>query len=248
MAQIDYDAQIALIWGGAYDCVGLLPLLSDASNVVVGDNPPYTPTDFLMYYPNFGGVPLTVAVALTEGDAEIDGFTVPTGAAIAVGNFVIGQGIPSGTTVTNYTPAAGMTPASMTLSNAPTITATPVTLSIFVAPLVPAVVIALFVATAQGSIFQARWQELWLVAMGLYIAHYCTLWAKAQGNPASTVGQLVTASLAFGILTSKSADGLSAGYSVLSGLEDWGSYQLTLYGQEFATWAKVMGSGSALVW
>lgn len=241
MAQIDYDQQINLIWGGgSYDSYGLLPLVVAASNVRVGPNPPYTAADFLRIYPNFGGVPVTGNVTLIAGQAAF-GFSTPNNAALPVGSVVTGAGVPNTATVASYANAV------LTLSDPPTISGTPVAINIYAAPFVPTVVLNLFIAAARGSIFIDRWCELWELAMGLYVAHYVTLWLKANGNPATTPGRLVSAALAFGILTSKAADGVSAGYSVLSGLDDWGAYQLTEYGQQFATFAKVIGSGSALV-
>jgi hypothetical protein len=60
--------------------------------------------------------------------------------------------------------------------------------------------------------------------------------------------QVAAQGLANGILTSKSVDSVSASYSVLTSLEDWGQWNLTLYGQQLATMAKVVGSGPMVIW
>ena len=54
--------------------------------------------------------------------------------------------------------------------------------------------------------------------------------------------------LAGGIQTSKGVGDVSVGYSALTALEDWGQWNLTLYGQQLATMARVIGSGPALIW
>lgn len=112
-------------------------------------------------------------------------------------------------------------------------------------PVIPTAVMNAYIALASASIMQARWFEGWQNAMGLFIAHYLTLWLRAQqgGNPNATGAQIASAGLAFGILTSKSADGVSAGYTPVPGLDNWGAWNLTSYGQLFATLAQAQGSG-----
>jgi hypothetical protein len=54
--------------------------------------------------------------------------------------------------------------------------------------------------------------------------------------------------LAGGIQTSKSVGDVSVGYQVLESLKDWGAWNLTRYGQQLATAAKVIGSGPMVIW
>jgi hypothetical protein len=60
--------------------------------------------------------------------------------------------------------------------------------------------------------------------------------------------QIAAQAVATGILTSKSVGDVSASYQALVALEDWGAWNLTKYGQQLATMAKVVGSGPLLVW
>jgi hypothetical protein len=54
--------------------------------------------------------------------------------------------------------------------------------------------------------------------------------------------------LAGGIQTSKSVGDVSVGYQALASLENWGAWNLTRYGQQLATAAKVIGSGPMVIW
>jgi len=63
----------------------------------------------------------------------------------------------------------------------------------------------------------------------------------------SSGAQVAAQGLAIGIQTSKSVGDVSVGYQVLNALEDWAAWNLTLYGQQLATLARVVGSGPVLI-
>jgi hypothetical protein len=247
MSQPDYNALLAQIWGSSDDLSGLFPWLAIASNVIIGTNPAYSVTQFFEQMPSFAGVPTVVQGTVTTDSAIVSALTSPAGAMIAAGQYATGYGLQDGTTVTSFGGSQDGT-GTMGLSQPAVLGATPVNVSVYTKPLVPNVVLNAYIALAQGSIFQARWGETWELAMANYIAHYCTLWAATQGNPATTAGQLAARGMALGIQTSQSADGLSEGKQALADLEGWGTYQLTLFGQIFATWAKAIGSVPMLMW
>lgn len=226
------------IWGWADGFGSLIPLLALVSNVIVGTNPPYSATDFFTLYPKFGGKPLTPTATL---DGITDTLTaVSSIAGLLAGQYVTGLGIPSGTTIVS---AVGTT---VVLSQATTLAGSPVQLTVYAAPLVPTAVINAYIYLATNSIFQARWGEMWFVAMGLFIAHYCTLWLQGEAStPNSTAGQAAASGLAFGIKTSKSAGDVSVGSQAIV-FEGFGAWNLTLYGLELSTLANVIGSGNML--
>jgi uncharacterized protein DUF4054 len=60
--------------------------------------------------------------------------------------------------------------------------------------------------------------------------------------------QIAAQGLAGGIQTSKGVGDVSVSYQPLSSLEDWGQWNLTKYGQQLSTMAKVIGSGPAFIW
>jgi hypothetical protein len=64
----------------------------------------------------------------------------------------------------------------------------------------------------------------------------------------STPEQIAVQGLANGIMVSKSVGDVSAGYQVLSSLQAWGAWNLTWFGWQLITMAKINGAGPALVW
>lgn len=205
--------------------------------------------------------PISITATTVNGNANIivsssedliDGAPV-SGVGIQVGSVILEI---VGTTVTLSLPATangvevalqvGANP-SMVIS-IPTLKAGTFNLQVYTKPMVPAAVLKAYINLASASIQQKRWCEMWYVAMGLYISHYCILFLRsyAQG-PGSTARQVASAGLAIGVQTSKSAGDVSVGMQALQGLEDFGAYQLTIPGQTFATFAKAIGSGGMLL-
>ena len=256
-----FAGQPTIISGALDGSTGIVTDLSSVSGLAAGQLVAGPGTQDGSIVQSVSIPPLQVTATLEIGNINI---TVNKADGILNGAPVIGANVPDATVVLNI---AGNT---LTISNAPTangflvplqIGANPsmtlslpttqagtVQLNVYTKPLIPAVVLKSYINLASKSIQSARWCELWHVAMGLYIAHYCTLFLKAfaQG-PGSTAGQVASAGLAIGIQTSKSAGDVSVGIGVMTGIEDWGTYQLTLYGQQFATFAKSIGSGGMLL-
>ena len=99
----------------------------------------------------------------------------------------------------------------------------------------------MFVNLASASISQLRWQDSWSFGMALFIAHYATLYQQSSSS--------VMAGLAKGVQVSKSVGDVSVSYqAITSGLESWGAWNLTSFGQQFLTMAKMIGAGPMLVW
>lgn len=59
--------------------------------------------------------------------------------------------------------------------------------------------------------------------------------------------QIAAQGLAGGIQTSKSVGDVSVSYQTLTSLEEWGQWNLTLYGQQLASAARIMGAGPMVV-
>ena len=164
-------------WIG-YDSGVLAGIAAAASNIRIGDNPPYAVSDFLAAYPQFGSLD--------------------------------DQG--------NY--------------------AGPLNLAI----------LQIYVNLASASVNQARWQEWWTMGIGLFIAHFCTLFLRASAPAGSSAQQIVAQAVAIGIQVSKSVGPISVSYQPISGLEDWASWNLTLWGQQFATLGEMVGRGPMQIW
>lgn len=237
--QPNWDGWLSSIWGWPVEYGGALPLIANASNIVYGTNPPYTVNDFVAFFPAFGGTPVPQQATTVNGENTI---TVLDVTNLGLGNLVAGPGILLGTFIT------GISGTTLTLSNAATASAGPVTIQIYNAPAVPFVVMTAYIYLATSSLVQARWQEMWATAMNLFVAHYLVLYAKAAGKPNATTSQIAAAGLATGIVVAKSANDVSVSFSPVQGIEDWGSFNLSIWGQQLATLAAVIGSGPVVVY
>jgi hypothetical protein len=89
---------------------------------------------------------------------------------------------------------------------------------------------------------------MWTVGMGLMVSHFLTLYARSDGNPNSNIGQIAAQGVATGIQVSKAAGDVTVSYQPVQGIEDWGAYNLTTYGQQLATLALGIGAGAVLAW
>jgi hypothetical protein len=238
----NWDSILESWWGPGTDDGDFFPLIAAATNVVVGSNPPFTVQDFFGLYPKFGGATLTPIPSgtATQGSPTLTGVTNLTG--VAAGNPIADSAgaFPDGTTVT----AVGSN--TITLSSNATKTGT-TSLTVWNATLIPLPFLYAYIALASASLVQARWQDTWYVAMGLYVAHFATLWARADGNPNSTLGQIAAQGIANGIQVSKSVGDVSVSYQPVPGLEMWAAWNLTSYGQLLATFAMAVGAGPILV-
>ena len=114
---------------------------------------------------------------------------------------------------------------------------------------VPQTVIQAFIDLAQASIQQARWRNQWQFGMGLFVAHYCTLYLQTLADPNSGAQQVWDAGRARGVILSESAGGVSVSYDPnLAGrdqpdMKGWGAYHLTEFGQQLITIGRLVGKG-----
>jgi hypothetical protein len=86
-----------------------------------------------------------------------------------------------------------------------------------------------------------RWGCLSTMGMELITAHFLTMQSyflyRSQGMP-------FPAGMAMGIPTSKSVSKVSVGSDIASFMmEGWGPWNYTIYGQQYAYWAMLVGTG-----
>lgn len=214
--------------------------------------------------------PATVIAGIATLAVDVTGATtlnaagitnVSSTAGILPGMPIAGVGIPAGAVITDVGTNSLMmsVPATATGSGIDLIvTATQITLSLsaqlngnqtlsfFTTPPVPLSTVQLFINLAATSLMSSRWRTMWLVAMGWYIAHFVTLWMQAASG-GTAPAQIVTAGLQRGITVSKSADGLSMGLQPVSGLDSWGAWNMTSFGVQLATFARLVGAGPVYI-
>ena len=116
---------------------------------------------------------------------------------------------------------------------------------------IPDIILNKFIALAHASIKQSRWQDMWEIAMGFFVAHFATLWLQGTADPNSGASAVLAAGQAKGLVTSKSANDLSVSYdynAIAQDLDGWASWKLTVFGQQLATFGKLVGKGGMYVY
>lgn len=116
---------------------------------------------------------------------------------------------------------------------------------------VPEAFLTMYVGFAHASINYGRYFEAWELVMGLFIAHFCTLYLQSMTSPDSTAAEILEAGSVRGLQSSKSAGGVNYSYdysTALAGLDQWGGWTTTTFGTQFATLAKLYGKGGMQIW
>jgi hypothetical protein len=116
---------------------------------------------------------------------------------------------------------------------------------------IPEAFLTMYVNLAHASLQEPRWKESWQLAMGLFIAHFCTLYLQTMASSTSPAAQVLAKGQAAGLTTSKSVGDVSKSVDynlVAQGLEGWAGWLLTGFGQQLATLGKFVGKGNMYVW
>lgn len=112
-------------------------------------------------------------------------------------------------------------------------------------------IVEMYIDMANAVVKEARWRRQWKFAMGLFVAHFLTLYIQSLAAPDSDAAQVVAAGQTKGLLSSKSVGDVSASYdfsTIAQGLDSWAAWNLTTYGQQYATLARMVGKGGMYVW
>ena len=116
--------------------------------------------------------------------------------------------------------------------------------------LVPTLILQMYTDLANACVKQVRYRSSWALCMGFFIAHFATLYLQGIASPGSSAAQVLDAGRAQGLTTSESVDGVSVStdYSTIAAsLGNWAAWNLTVYGQQFATIGKMVGMGGMMV-
>ena len=117
--------------------------------------------------------------------------------------------------------------------------------------LIDPAIATLYITLAHTVVKEARWGSQWKLAMGLFVAHFLTLYLQSLADANSSAAQVVAAGQARGLMTSKSAGDVSVNYDVsviAQGLNSWAAWNTTAFGVQYATLAKIVGKGGMYVW
>jgi hypothetical protein len=121
-------------------------------------------------------------------------------------------------------------------------------------PVVPTAVLQTFITLACTVLQQSRWQSMWALAVGWYVAHFCTLYLQSMADPDGGAAAVFASGRSQGVIMSKSVGDVSVSYDPnLSGrdqpsLAGWGAFHLTVYGQQLITSARLVGKGGMYIY
>lgn len=117
-------------------------------------------------------------------------------------------------------------------------------------PLLPASMLEEIIRMANAAVQPDRWREGWRYAVGLYVAHYVTLYLRGYAASNETPNAAAASGALVGMVKSATLGDASVSYdtaAITAGTEDWGDLNSTTYGQMFANRAKLIGMAGMLV-
>lgn len=250
MLEPDFTVFLQEWWGGG--STGCFPpWVSEASNILTGGNPTYQVSDFLAMYPKFGTYPQaiqTITLANAGTGYAINDVLVITQDGGASGSITVNTVDGSGhiLTFTLSVPGTGYRVANSLPVTGGTGTGALFNITAIVPgtfPTIPLIALQTYVSLATCCLQKERWQCQWSFAVGLFVAHYATLWEKSEGSPGTTAGQIAASGLSIGLRTAQAAGDVSESLQYLQSLEEFGAWALTTYGQQLATIARIVGMG-----
>jgi len=223
-----------------FDPYGLIPTSSrqdmniingEGINIVWGENPDFSPSEFLAFLPEFSGL-------VEDGSVPIITYFDDTAMIADQANQTIGLVYQAGETlyklnvktgvIGDYTETPGASPYN-TLFN-------------------------VYSILASSELAEKRYNEVWTYVMSLYIAHKLQTRFTAMSNVGSVSNPAVKARLlASGksfVASSESVGGVSVSYdtgATLASSVNGGDWNRTQYGQELMTMVSAYSMGAWLV-
>ena len=116
-------------------------------------------------------------------------------------------------------------------------------------PMLPAAMLERFIESANAAVIPSRWGSDWRLAVGLYTAHLVALRMQTYAD-GSTPGAAASNSANVGTVKSASMGDTSISYdnaATNAGTEKWGAWNLTKYGSQLATMARILGIAGTYV-
>ena len=114
--------------------------------------------------------------------------------------------------------------------------------------LVPTTMLAEIINMANASVQPDKWLESWRYAVGLYVAHYATLYLRTYAQSSPTAAQAAASGALVGVVKSATLGDSSVSYdtsALTKGTESWGDLNATTYGQMLANRAKLIGAAGS---
>lgn len=110
--------------------------------------------------------------------------------------------------------------------------------------LLPPSMLCKVIDMANTAVQPDKWLDEWRFAVGLYTAHYVTLFLRSYAPSSDTPQQAAASGALVGVVKSATLGDSSVTYdtsAITAGTEDWGDLNSTTFGQMFANRAKLIG-------
>ena len=110
--------------------------------------------------------------------------------------------------------------------------------------LLPPPMLCKVIDMANTAVQPDKWLDEWRFAVGLYTAHYVTLFLRSYAPSNETPQQAAASGALVGVVKSATLGDSSVTYdtsAITAGTEDWGDLNSTTYGQMLANRAKLIG-------
>lgn len=118
---------------------------------------------------------------------------------------------------------------------------------------VPPSMMKVFLTMVNSTVSEARWCETWRLAAGLFVAHYVTMYLRQTGGNtggSATAKKAANTGALLGIVSSASLGDASVSYdtsAVTQATQQWGQFNLTTYGQQYASLARLCCLGGSYI-
>lgn len=109
--------------------------------------------------------------------------------------------------------------------------------------MLPEGIVERFIESANNAVIPSRWGSDWRIAAGLYTAHMAALRLQTYAD-GSSPASVAANSANVGTLKTATLGDTSLGYdnaATNAGTERWGAWNLTKYGTQLATMARMIG-------
>lgn len=115
--------------------------------------------------------------------------------------------------------------------------------------MLPETIISRYIDSANATISPSTWCDDWRLAAGLFVAHNVALRMQTYAD-GSTPAAVAANSANVGTVKSATMGDTSLSYdntAINSGTEKWGAWNLTKYGSQLATMARMIGIAGSYV-
>ena len=115
----------------------------------------------------------------------------------------------------------------------------------------PDLIVQMYIDFANEVVNIARWGKQWKLGMCLFVAHFCSVYLMSFVENNSEAAAVIAAGQSKGLISSKSVGDVSVSYDfslAMQNVDTWGQFNLTLFGNQFVSIAKLNSKGGMWIW